>query len=99
MKIEIYRNGEYFSTHHMEHMTRTFSAQACEAREVIVEQQVALLRSQIRRVVGSDMGFAFVLVAQSILSNATEMQAWKERKQREQMKAGQTQTSKQLNHA
>jgi hypothetical protein len=86
MKIEIYRNDEYFSTHHVQHLTRTFSEEACEARKIIVEQEVVILRNNIKRVTGSDMGFSFWLVASSILSNATEMNVWRERKEMESKK-------------
>jgi hypothetical protein len=83
MKIEIYRNDEYFSTHHVQHLTRTFSEEACEARKIIVEQEVVILRNNIKRVTGSDIGFSFWLVVGSALNAHSELLAWRERKSRE----------------
>jgi hypothetical protein len=88
MKIEICRNGEYYMSHTLPEMARNFSQSSSEARAMLVKQTVILLRSRIRSVTGSDMGFTFWLVASSILSNATEMNAWRERKSREAVQEG-----------
>jgi hypothetical protein len=84
MKIEIYRNGEYYMTHKLPEMAHQFSEQASEARATLVKQTVILLRSRIRSVTGSDMGFTLWLVAQSSLNAIADLHKF--RRDREMQK-------------